>query len=106
MHLVVLAARRALFSAGSKMAMSRAMMPMTTRSSTRVKPTVRRPRGGLGRFGIAISSDLGTAHVLYNLSHRVGEEFFTQFFSGCPRGAKKKPAREGAGFDSEQFITA
>src|SRR5437016_3758789 len=36
-HLVVLAARRALPRTGSRIEISRAMMPMTTRSSTRVK---------------------------------------------------------------------
>src|SRR5438067_4586727 len=37
-HLTVLAASRALLSAGRRIEISSAMMPMTTRSSTRVKP--------------------------------------------------------------------
>jgi hypothetical protein len=37
-HLIVLADSRALWSAGNRMLMSRAMMPITTNSSTSVNP--------------------------------------------------------------------
>src|SRR5687767_1446735 len=58
-HLMLLAERRALASVGSSTEMRTAMMPITTRSSTSVKPLGReRPRGEQGTQ-VIINSLLG-----------------------------------------------
>src|SRR4051794_16508139 len=81
-HCTRTALRRALFSAGSSTEISTAMMPITTSSSTSVKPRMIRPRGRGVRMGRILSDAAEAGFVL-------------QRIDGAREAACERDARDG-----------